>query len=232
MKPHKLLFLLFLAIIQGCATSPKFDVNVNSISGTDSNLKNRYLLVPGLKDVNPDDLQFQEYSGYAEKALSQKGFVKANNFNDADVVIFMSYGIGEPQVHQYTYAVPTWGQTGVSSANTSGTVSAYGNSASYNTRTTYTPQYGITGHTTQIGTAITYTRYLQLDAIDVAEYKKSNSQKEVWKTTVMSTGTSSDLRQVMPVMVGASSEYLGTNTGKNISVNLKETDKRVLKIKQ
>jgi len=232
MKMYKLVALLAFLILQGCATAPEFNVNVNSISGSDSNIKNKYFLIPGLKDVNKDDLQFQEYSRYVEKALWRKGYVKAASFNEADIAIFMSYGIGEPQVRQYSYSVPTYGQTGVSAANTYGTVNTYGNSASYNATTTYTPTYGITGATTQIGTAVTYSRYLELEALDVAEYKKSNSQKQVWKTMVTSTGSSSDLRQVMPVMVAASSEYIGSNTGKVVAVSLKETDKKVLDIKQ
>jgi hypothetical protein len=232
MKINKLVFLLVFLILLGCETVPVFNVNINSISGSNLNIKNKYFLIPGLKDVNKDDLQFQEFARYVEKALWRKGYVKAASFNEADIAIFMSYGLGEPQVQQYSYSVPTWGQTGVSAAKTFGTLNTYGNSASYNATTTYTPTYGVTGATTQIGTAVTYSRYLELEALDVAEYKKSNAQKQVWKTMVTSTGSSSDLRQVMPVMVAASSEYIDSNTGKIVAVSLQETDKKVLDLKQ
>jgi hypothetical protein len=90
--------------------------------------------------------------------------------------------------------------------------------ATYSGTTTYTPTYGITGSTTHIGTHTVFTRFLFLDAYDIATYAKEQKMSQVWKTNVVSTGSSDDLRLVVPYMVAAMKPYLGTNTGRRIEV--------------
>lgn len=72
-----------------------------------------------------------------------------------------------------------------------------------------------------------YTRFLFLDAYDVATYIKENKMNQVWKTNVVSAGSSNDLRLVMPYMVTAMKPYLGTNTGRKIDVEVTEDDPAV-----
>lgn len=221
--------VLCLSLVSGCATvrPTRFISNVDSLAQTDAGAKKRYVLLPGGKGVEAGDLQFQEYASYIEKVLTEKGFVKVSAFQDADVAIFLTYAIGDPQTYQYSYSLPTWGQTGVSSANTYGTVSSYGGMATYSGTTTYTPKYGITGSTTHIGTNTVFTRFLFLDAYDVATYLKEEKMSQVWKTNVVSTGSSGDLRQVVPYMVAAMKPYLGTNTGRKIEVEVPVDDPSV-----
>lgn len=226
----KLLALLIVIFLAGCASGPKFHVNVDSISAPNASIKTSYILFPGVKDVNEGDLQYQEYASYVERALSSKGYVKAASIQEADIAIFLAYGIGDPETHQYTYSLPTYGQTGVASSNTYGTVNSYGNTATYSGTTTYTPTYGVTGSTTQTGAYTTYFRYMFLDAVDLDEYRKTKKEKQVWKTTVTSTGSSGDLRRVFPILVAASKPHIGSNTGKKVSVILKEADKRVAEV--
>jgi len=223
-----LLALLFAttALMSGCATT-KFVANVDSLAQVDAAAKKRYILLPGGKGVEADDLQFQEFAAYVEKVFSEKGFVKATTFQDADIVVFMSYAIGDPQTYQYTYSVPTWGQTGVSSSSTYGTVSSYANTTTYSGTTTYTPTYGVTGSTTHVETNTVYSRFLFLDAYDVPTYMRENKMKQVWKTGVLSTGASGDLRLVVPYMVVAMKPYLGTSTGRKIEVQVRADDPAV-----
>lgn len=217
------------AFLSGCAGMPlpRFVSNVDSFARADAAAKKRYVLLPGVKGVEVGDLQFQEYAAYVEKVLSVKGFVKAATFKDADVAIFLAYAIGDPKTYQYTYSLPTWGQTGVSSSNTYGTVSSYGGMATYSGTTTYTPTYGVTGSTTHVGTDTVYSRFLLLDAYDVPTYIKEKKMAEVWKTSVVSTGSSGDLRLVVPYMVTAMKPYLGINTGRKIEVEVPENDPAV-----
>lgn len=219
----KSIFLAFLfvgvAFLSGCAT--RFVADVDSLAQADAVAKNRYVLLPGGKGVEAGDLQFKEFATYVEKVLSEKGFVKATTFESADVAIFLTYAIGDPQIYQYSYSIPTWGQTGVSSSNTYGTVSSYG---TYSGTTTYTPTYGVTGATTYVGTDSVYSRFLFLEAYDVPTYINENKMTQVWKTSVVSTGSSGDLRLVVPYMVVAMKPYLGTNTGQKVEVQVPEDD--------
>lgn len=216
-------------ILSGCTTMPptEFHSSVDSIARPDAAAKKRYILAPGKKDVEIVDLQFQEFASYINQALTENGFIKSPTLQEADVVIFLTYGISNPQTYQYTYSLPTWGQTGISSANTYGTISSSGNSATYSGNTTYTPTYGVTGSTTHLGTIITYTRFLLLDAYDVATYSKENKMNHVWETHVVSAGPSNDLRLVVPYMVAAMKQYLGTNTGRKVEVTVLEDDPAV-----
>jgi hypothetical protein len=227
--------VLFLAIIvtSGCATmgQPEFHVSVDSLAAPSAQEKRTYLLLPGNQGVTWDDLQFQEYATYVMRVLTAKGFVSAEKAEDADVAIVLSYGIGDPQKEQYSYSLPVWGQTGVSSAYTYGTATAYGNSASYSGTTTYTPTYGVTGYTSHTGTRVSYFRYAVITGYDFKEFQKSKKQVQLWNTTVTSTGSSGDLRQVFPILVSASVPYLATNTGRQVPVRLYESDKIVRAVK-
>jgi hypothetical protein len=217
------------AMLSGCTTMQpiRFHSSIDSLARPDAAAKKRYVLMPGGKDVDVGDLQFQEFASYIDKVLTESGFVKAPTFQEADVAIFLAYAIGDPQTYQYTYSLPTWGKTGVSSANTYGTVSSYGNSATYSGTTTYTPTYGVTGYTTQIASNTVYTRFLFLDAYDVATYVKENKMNQVWKTSVISTGSSNDLRLVVPYMVTAMKPYFGANTGRKVEVEILADDPAV-----
>ncbi len=217
--------------MSGCATiQPVFMVSVDSISSAIADKKS-YALLPGNKDTNPEDLQFKEYAAYVDRALIKQGFVPAESLEKANIAIFLAYGIGDPQEHQYSYSIPTWGKTGVSSSYTTATIRQYGGYGSYSGTTMHTPTYGITGSETHIGSYTTYFRFIILDAVDMDEHKKSNKEVQIWKTTVTSTGRSGDLRHVFPILVAASRQYIGKNTGQKIKVNLYEEDERVLEIK-
>ena len=187
-----------------------------------------YVLLPGDQSTSASDLQFKEYASYVNRALIKQGFIPAESFQDASLAIFLTYGIGEPEQQLHTYSVPTYGQTGVSSSNTTGTFNTDG---SYSGTTTYTPTYGVTGSTTHVDTITTYFRFIVMDAFDLDEYKTSEREVQLWKTTVTSTGTSGDLRIVLPALVAASQEYIGTNTGKKVKVKMFTTDERITEIK-
>jgi outer membrane murein-binding lipoprotein Lpp len=219
-------------LLSGCASRQlQFHVNVDSISSEVATLKKSYVLLPGNKDTTVEDLQFKEFMTYVHRALTANGFVQANNLEKADIVIFLVYGIGNPQEHLYSYSLPAWGQTGVSSSTTSGTINMYGNFGTYSGTTTYAPKYGITGYTSHVASYTTYFRYMLLDAYDLDIYRRKKKLSQIWRTTVTSTGSSDDLRRVFPVLVAGSAEFLGANTGQNVRVILREEDPEVLEIK-
>ncbi len=229
-KYFRAIAIIGAIVVSGCATvqpgvAPKtFHSTVDSLARSDAAEKRRYVLLPGGKGVDVGDLQFQEFAAYIDKVLSGAGFTKVASLHDADVAIFLSYAIGDPETYQYSYALPTWGQTGVASANSSGSISFYGNTATYSGRTTYTPTYGVTGSTTQIDTITRHSRFLLLDAYDVVEYAKDSRLAQVWKTNVVSIGSSNDLRLVMPYMVVAMTPHVGKNTGRKVEVAVPEDD--------
>lgn len=224
-------FIIILFLFQGCVVKPHFIVNVDSITAPNNTPKKTFYLIPGMENVHKSDIHYREYEKYVEKALLSEGFKKISNIQNANIAIFLSYGIGDPETYQYSYLLPTWGQTGVSASNTTGSVNVFGNTGTYSQTTTYTPKYGVTGYQQRTGYYTNYFRFMILEAIDLDEYRKSEKAITIWKTTVTSSGSSGDLRRVFPVLVGASKKYIGRNTGQNIIVKLRENDLRVLKLK-
>jgi len=229
------LWVISLLWVLGCATiAPQhpqplqFHVNVDSLSAEHSNTAKSYILIPGNEDEDVNGLQFKEYASYVNRALISLGYISVENFEKADLAIFLSYGIGDPQQHQYSYALPVFGQTGVSSANTYGSVGAFGD---YSSITTFAPTHGVTGYTSHTGSYNTFFRFMLLESYDIDIYKENKKKIQVWKTMVTSTGYSDDLRLVFPILVAASKPYIGSNTGQKVKIILDENDQAVLDIK-
>lgn len=225
-----ILISICLVIVGGCG-SP-YHVNVDSISSGELLSDSKCIILPIDPNAVNSQLQFKEYSQYIKRALEKKGYNVVDSINEAQLVIFLKYGISEPKENIYSYSMPVWGQTGVSSSHSTGTIHSFGGGmASYSGSTTYMPNYGITGYQTHIGTRTAYTRYIILDAYNLKEYRKTNKEVQLWKTIITSTGSSGDLRRAFPVMIAASKKYVGENTGKQVKIVLFENDKKVQEIK-
>ena len=226
-----IIICISLLFCVGCGD--RFFVNVDSISSGELFAGSKCIILPLDPNITPtNNLQFKEYTSYIRRALQNKGYELTDNINEAKVVVFLKYGVSGPHESLYSYSTPVWGQTGVSSSYTTGTINSFGSGmASYSGSTTYTPQYGITGYQSHVGTQVMYTRFIILDAYDLESYRKIKKEVQLWKTTAISTGSSGDLRLVFPVMVAAASEHIGDNTGKQTEKILFENDKRVKEIK-
>lgn len=218
-------FLIAAVLLSCCVTAQPtriiFISSVSALARSDAQEKRKFLLLPGEEGVAEMDLQFLEYAGYVRRLLGETGFVPASSVDDADAIVFLSYGIGDPKEHVYSYSVPVWGQTGVSSSYTTGTVSTNG---SYSGSTTYVPTYGVTGHSSHVGTYTTYTRFMRVAAFDAREYVKSQKLIQVWTTTVVSTGSSGDLRRVFPYMAAACRRLVSVSTPESVKISVPEGD--------
>ena len=212
-----LLLIAVLALLCGCETEPTTfgpSVLVNGLAAQNVNFVASFFILPGDKDVLPADLQFIEFAGILEKALIQRGFHRAASLDEADMAIYLAYGIGPPQERVYSYSLPVFGQTGVSSSTTYGTISGsqYG-FGSFSSTTQYTPSYGVIGYRTQIGSHVTFTRHIFVEAMDLTTYRSQKKAVQLWKTGIASTSQSGDLRLAFPVMVKAATPYFGVDTG-------------------
>jgi hypothetical protein len=209
------------SLLSACSLTPpiaplpppkQYASSVDSLALPDAATKKKYSLLPGNKNVEVSDLQFQEFAKHVECALADRGFKKASNVDDAQVAIFLSYGIGDPETYQFSYAVPVWGQTGIESSTTN----------AYTGKTTYTPSYGIAAYRTESRAFNTYTRFLNIETYDVPALKHNEKMLQVWKTSVVSTGSSNDLREVFPYMVAAMRPFLAQNPGRKLNTTVSE----------
>ncbi len=228
---HRNIVGLLILILLNCGCGQLYNIKVNSISSIQAITDNTFIILPGNKDTSFDDLQFKEYAEYVKRALIYAGYLPANNYDDANMVVFLGYGIGEPQFGSFKYEVPIYGQTGVSSSHTSGSINTYGNTATYSGTTTYTPSYGVIGYKTEEVNYSTFTRYVLMDCYKIKLRNNNDKDLHLWRTEIQSTGSSGDLRRVFPVMVGGSLQYIGANTKKRINITITENNNSVLIVK-
>jgi len=211
----------------GCS---RFVVRVDSITDPAQPEKSLYYIFPGMQGVSPNDLHFKEYTSYLSQAFQSRGFREVEP-DSAQLIIFVAYGIGDPRTVSFQYSVPVFGRTDPGATTITGTT--YGATGTSTTFATVTPKrrYGVVGTQTYSGTSTTYFRFLILDAIDYEAFKIDSTLRVLWNTTVTSEGSSGDLREVMPALVAGSAKYIGTNTGKQIEIQLLENDPAITKLR-
>ncbi len=204
-------FLTIIAVlISGCATTALAPIGitmaVDSIAARNAPSKGKtYIIKSAMQNISDKDLEFQEVARYIENALSSKKYIRTDSKENADILIYLGYRMSAPQKSYHTYT---------------------------NSGAMAMPIGGIwfaklpTTQTIEITTFITT---LILEAYDL---KDPNGILQLWKTTTKLGGCSADLRAVLPSMVAASSDYFGTNTGKQISVTIQQDDPKLLNIRK
>ena len=214
---------IFCLLLFGCQ---RVLVHVDSINDPQIHPGKRYVLLSGMKGIAVNDLQFKEFASYVNKAMAIKGYKLQKDMSkpeDSDLIIFLSYGIGNPTQTNYSFSMPIYGQVG-GGTSTFNSLS-YGSSGSlYSTGTITTPpRYGVVGTNFYSGSLTRYFRYFMLDAFNIKSLILSQKEKNIvpaWRTTATSIGTSDDLRFIFPYLVAASMDYIGLNTDKSISKTL------------
>ncbi len=225
--------VLVATSLSSCARYVSYEVSVDSICTPSAHQKKTYVLMNGNHDGNKSNLLFQEFAEYTDKVLNLKGFNKANSISDAEIAIKLSYGISDPQYREYVYYLPIFGQTGIASSTTNGTINTFGSSIYYNQKTSYTPSYGIIGYSPHVGMEVVFARHMMLSAFDLKKVwgtKKNKDDQKIWCTTANSVGHSEDLSEVFPVLLIASQNHIAENTSKKIHYSIRNDKKLLEKI--
>ena len=200
--------------------SAKYRVDVDAVSKTDYQAGQTFVVKTISEQADP--LLKKQFEDYVVKGLVKKGFVQSSSAV-SDIVVYLDYAISDPQEVEYSYSSPIIGQTGVSSSRTYGSVNSY--TGSYSGTTTYTPTYGVTGYRNHSGTRLVHTRHLSLEALP---FESKSREDLLWRTRVKSSGGSGDMRRVLPILVVASWQVFGEDTGGVISTTVrshKDADK-------
>lgn len=224
------LLLVMSVILTGCATF--FDVSINSFNTSSSSRLKKFYVLPGEKGVTEEDLQFREAKQYLGKALVSKGYKAVEKIADAEIIVFLQYGIGEPKTQTDSYTVPILGQTGGGTSYVNATSYGSGGIRTVSGTVTQQPTFGVTGYSSGTVSRTTFGRWMRVEAVDYAEFAQTRTVKSVWETRIISVGRSGDIREVIPVMIGAGTKHLGENTGKFVRVVLSESDERIERLKK
>lgn len=202
-----------IAVLMGCASpnpDPRvshfdfihgvLEIEVDALQDPDrQSMGKRYVLLPGMRDLKADDLEFKQVCRYMENALALHGFQKAGENEQPNLFLRLAYGIGTPQTETvttgagYSYAVGwMWLNVPPKTANIT-----------------------------------SYQRNLIVEAYDAPDPAVA---KQVWKTSITSTGTTNDLRRVIAYMISGAHPYFGTQTNSKKLMSIPGLDQRVLDI--
>lgn len=225
MKSKFVIIVFFVIFVSGCGGSGAR--YISEVSSFGDSYKKSYVLLPGKDAVNK--LEFNEYAKYLHRALETNGFRRAiNGLNNAEIAVFVEYGVSDkyteyemvsvrsaPRVQSIDYSrIP---RGGVAAAVMRESGERIG--GAFRTKTMRVP-FDV------------YKRSLRIFAVAINNNKLPSSEDTVlWETTITSSGSSGDLRKVMPYMVTASEDYIGKSTGNAIEVEVGSKNKRAKRIK-
>jgi len=205
------LLLLLWALLPACAPVT-YQVQVNGY--TDPALSAPILpgatcfVVESKEAKNP--LLEREIKAKITKLLENRGH-RLVPFEAADFYFFFSYGLGTERQVTVTMpdSYPGWG-FGV----------GYGFPSAY---AFIWPSLGL--YPTQTQTY--YDRWLLLNVVEGKHYRATGKFRAVWVGETRSTGTSSDVREVVNSLLLAAFEQFGKNTGKAVKVEINAQDPRL-----
>lgn len=213
--------LLFLSavLLGGCNTAHQ--IRVSALNSPAALAGGTYVFQAGSGTIQVNDLQFREVAEYLRPALAAQGYYEVDDPASADVMLFVSYGVGEPEPREYTYSYPVYAETGGGSRTVTSTTTGADGKATTTTTVVENPS-----HRQRVGseysthTVFEYRKFLTLSARDNSQPQEARTAEEVWHLSVVTHDSGADLREVLPAMVAAAAPYLGGNTGKAILVRV------------
>ncbi len=223
----RLVFLLSVLFIQACVVkvgdhTPRVNTSVSSLASEDSSTFKSYVLIPSSNSVSINDLQFKEYSSYVKRLLKKNGYKDSQDKENPDLVIFVGYGIGEPEQSQYTYSMPIFGTTPTGVYTLNATSTNNGGTTQLDGTLTQQRALAVTGYSTHTNIRTNYTRHLELYAVNLSEYQLTGEILPVWQSTVVSRGSNGDLRYVFPYLVAALDGLVGIDSGSSVDVTVRQ----------
>ena len=197
MKFLRIISLLMVVFVTGCATSSRIVTNNTAFFVGSYEPKGTISVVSGEADVN-NSLEFAAYKSKFESKLSEAGYQIEKDPNKADYIALVAYGIDEGRTSNVS--TPIFGQTSGGTTYSSGTV--YGSSGSANfSGTSYTmPTYGVVGRSS--GSVTVYNRAIALDIVEASSFKEG-SPKKVYEGRTKSEGSCSVIVEVFDEMLEA-----------------------------
>lgn len=159
----------------------------------------------------------KEVARKISKILEDRGY-QVSNIDKADYYLFFDFGIESSTT---TINVPKYipGQT----RSTQGNV--YGSHGGY---VHYQEKTQSSGTTVFVPESYTFfTRELTITVYDAKAYRKKKLENLIWHGRSVSSGSNGDLRQTIDYLIVTTFDTFGISTGKIVSSEISESDRRV-----
>jgi hypothetical protein len=227
MRKVALLILLFpfLWVCLGSAGTGKYTVRVRAASNVIPEPGTRYVLVSGVEGIGPDNAEFKEFSAYVRKVFTDLHYIEVSG-DLAEEVIILSYGLRLP-VDVDSLVIPA----SVDGNRTTRFVAEKtGDSSRGDKLVRPLSSSRLSGAYQSVRNV--YRRYLLLVGVNAQLYEPQAKVVPLWKVMAVSTGYSTDLRRIFPIMLVACKPFIGTTTAKEVTVRLREDDEQVRQLRE
>ncbi len=214
----------------GCATS----VTVDSLAKPDAEKSISYKIQNKNPLIADDSLRYKEAASYVKTALSGKGLYEAPENTKPDIVVNLDYGVGPPELRRETVSEPVYieipGERRVERIQTG---TAPNGTPIFTTVVIQDPPTThLAGYRDYIITTVVYEKYLKMSALSTEVVAEGRPPTEVWTVDVTSEGESRDIRKNLPLLVGASIEYIGKDSMGQKTIKIKDSDRDVAFVKK
>jgi hypothetical protein len=224
-----------LTLLLSACASTSYDMQVHAAAKPTAKAAISYRIESNDPALDPSSLRYKEAENFVKTALSGKGMYEAPKPELADMVVVLDYGIGPPIMRQKAISEPVY--QNIPGSTTSQIVQSgsdiKGNPI-YTTVVTQTPsRQDYIGDREFMTTITTYEKRLVMTARENKEGTEGKAPKPVWGVQVTSEDESKDMRKYLPVLIAASIEYIGKDSGGEIqTIRVKEQDPAIAFVKK
>ncbi len=202
-----LLVMLIMASLSGCATT--YNIRVNGYTDPAApgvvTPGSSFFVIENQKAANP--LLEKEIAEKINKLLTQQGY-QIVPYEQAQFYLFFSYGLGQERAA--SVAMPDY-------------YTSYGFGFGGGTGWRGSPfVFAWPFFSFYPGPENLYDRWLLINVADGQHYRQTGQFRTLWVGEARSTGTSQDLRVIVNYLLLADFQQFGRNTGKAMTVEIKE----------
>jgi len=221
-KPLFALSILASGMV-ACSLTPGINVGIDSINNSQPVAPGNYVLNPVAEGVDQTDLHFLEYSEYINDALAAAGLSPAGTDQAADIIIDVNYGITR---HDRTISKPAFYSSAFYSfPHRRRCRHSTARGCRSFSRSRFRGSFGFGGFgfhdPYQVSVLTGYRVFVSLEARDA---NASDDTPALWATRARTLTRTPDLRATMPLLLAAARDYIGTDTGHEVNVNLPAND--------
>lgn len=215
--------LALLGFASGCSTTATHQVKVDAISKPAAPDSQSYKIKSKNPALGEENLRYKEAADFVRTALSGKGLYEATSEDAADMIVELDYGMDAPRTKLERVSVPIYAQVGGGVRYETVPVTDARGNVSYRTVAVYdAPRSELVGYDDVPRQIAIYEKYLKITARENKQANEGRPPAEIWSVQASAEDESKDLRKYLPIMAGATVDYIGRDTQHETVVKIKE----------
>ncbi len=197
----------------GCSTSPTYQVKVDAITKPANAQAQSYKIKSKDPRLGEENLRYKEAADFVKTALSGKGLYEAPSEDVADMIVELDYGMEAPRAKIERVTVPVYAQVGGGVRYDSVAVTDSRGNTGYRTVAVYEPPRSeLIGYDEMPRQVTIYEKYVKISARENKPASEGRPPAELWSIHASAEDESKDLRKYLPLMVAATTEYIGQDS--------------------